>query len=137
MSRTTLVSIVGLALVAVVAAVFLLTPRGNREAASEPQFAAPSRLAAEARTGEALFAANCAACHGAQGGGTEQGPPLVHRIYEPGHHPDIAFRVAVQNGVRSHHWRFGNMPPQPQVSETDIEAIIAYVRTIQRGSGIN
>lgn len=70
------------------------------------------------------------------GAGTEQGPPLVHRIYEPGHHADAAFHMAVRAGVRQHHWRFGNMPPQPQVSEAELRTIIRYVREVQRANGI-
>ena len=39
------------------------------------------------------------------------GPPLVHKIYQPGHRSDMAFVLAAQNGVRAHHWPFGNRPP--------------------------
>ena len=91
---------------------------------------------AEHRTGEQLFERNCAQCHGLQGRGTEKGPPLVHRIYEPGHHSDQAFYLAVRNGVAAHHWRFGNMPAQPQVTETEVAAIVGYVRWVQRETGI-
>ena len=83
---------------------------------------------AEHRTGEQLFDRNCAACHGTKARGTDQGPPLAHRVYEPSHHSDQAFYLAVRNGVAAHHWRFGNMPAQPQVSESDVAAIVAYVR---------
>jgi mono/diheme cytochrome c family protein len=91
---------------------------------------------AEHRTGEQLFERSCAQCHGLQGRGTEQGPPLVHRIYEPGHHSDQAFHLAVRSGVAAHHWRFGNMPAQPQVSEAEVTAIVGYVRWVQRQTGI-
>ena len=86
--------------------------------------------------GETLFNKNCSVCHGAQGSGTQAGPPLVHPIYEPGHHPDIAFRNAVRNGVISHHWEFGHMPPQPGVPEEDVEKIICYIRQLQVDQGI-
>ena len=75
-------------------------------------------------------------CHGAGAAGTQAGPPLVHRIYYPGHHPDISFRNAVKNGVISHHWEFGHMPPQPGVSDDEIEKIICYVRELQIAGGI-
>jgi mono/diheme cytochrome c family protein len=91
---------------------------------------------AEHRTGEQLFERNCAGCHGLQGRGSEKGPPLVHRIYEPGHHSDQAFYLAVRNGVAAHHWPFGNMPAQPHVSETEVAAIVGYVRWMQRETGI-
>jgi len=93
-------------------------------------------LTAEANTGKKVFDANCATCHGQNAAGSDRGPPLIHVIYNPGHHADEAFYFAAKNGVRSHHWRFGDMPAQPQVSDADIAAIVAYVREIQRANGI-
>ena len=89
-----------------------------------------------ASEGEALFSANCSVCHGEIGDGSNSGPPLVHKIYEPGHHPDFSFQNAVRNGVRSHHWNFGDMPPVTGVSDDELESIIAYVRDLQREAGI-
>ena len=86
--------------------------------------------------GEALFNKTCSVCHGAGAAGTQAGPPLVHPVYRPGHHPDISFRNAVKNGVVSHHWQFGHMPPQPGVSEEDVEKIICYIRELQVAEGI-
>jgi mono/diheme cytochrome c family protein len=86
--------------------------------------------------GEALFNANCAVCHGAQAAGTGKGPPLVHRIYEPNHHGDMAFLLAARNGVRQHHWPFGDMPPVEGVSDADVALIVVYVRELQRAAGI-
>jgi mono/diheme cytochrome c family protein len=91
---------------------------------------------AEHRTGEQLFDRNCAPCHGDNARGTDKGPPLAHRVYEPSHHSDQAFFLAARNGVAAHHWRFGNMPAQPQVSESEVAAIVAYVRWIQREAGV-
>ena len=91
---------------------------------------------AEHTRGETLYDANCASCHGPKGTGTTEGPPLVHIYYEPGHHSDASFHVAVQRGVFAHHWRFGNMPPQPQVAAEDIPPITGYVRWLQRQAGI-
>ena len=91
---------------------------------------------AKAKAGARLFAANCASCHGTNASGTEQGPPLVHKIYEPGHHPDANFQRAVKNGVMSHHWHFGHMPPVPGLSQKDVARIISFVRELQRANGI-
>ncbi len=91
----------------------------------------------EQLAGKALFDANCATCHGDNAAGSEQGPPLVHRIYEPSHHGDQAFILAALNGVRAHHWQFGNMPPVKGVSESDVGKITNYIRTIQRANGID
>lgn len=89
-------------------------------------------IPAELAAGEAAFEANCAACHGTRGLGTEQGPPLIDIIYEPSHHADISFYMAVDRGVRAHHWNFGDMPALPNVEHPEVEAIVAYIRYLQR-----
>lgn len=89
------------------------------------------------KQGEALFNATCMECHGANGSGTMQGPPLVHIIYEPRHHSDKAFYLAVASGVRQHHWPYGDMPPQPQVSPDDVTKIIRFIRELQVANGIS
>lgn len=94
------------------------------------------KLSQIAKLGEKDFSDNCAACHGEKGSGTENGPPLVHRIYEPNHHPDYSFKAAAKAGVSAHHWRFGNMPPQQHVTEAEIDRIIVYVRELQKENGI-
>ena len=93
-------------------------------------------LAGNATASQRLFDANCAACHGIDGAGSSQGPPLVHRIYEPSHHADMAFILAVRHGVRAHHWQFGNMPAIDGVSDSEIAQIVAYVRELQRAASI-
>ena len=93
-----------------------------------------STLAAEGKT---AFDATCAACHGLNGAGTDHGPPLVHGIYNPGHHSDEAFFLATKTGVRRHHWPYGDMPPQPQVTQNQLAAIVRYVRELQIANGIN
>ncbi len=97
----------------------------------------PDAFSEAALLGESAFNATCAACHGANAAGSEAGPPLVHRIYEPSHHGDYAFELAVNNGARAHHWKFGNMPPQPGLTKTDVNTIVAYVRELQRANGID
>lgn len=86
--------------------------------------------------GEVLFMQNCVACHGTLAAGTAAGPPLVHDIYEPGHHPDDAFQRAVTGGVAQHHWTFGPMPAIPGLDHREVEDIISYVRHLQREAGI-
>lgn len=98
----------------------------------------PDTLSANAEIGKVGFDAKCAVCHGANAAGQEGvAPPLVHKIYEPGHHGDGAFLLAAKNGVRSHHWSFGNMPPVEGVTDGDVKMIVAYVRELQRANGIN
>ncbi len=86
--------------------------------------------------GKAAFDANCAQCHGKNAAGTDKGPPFVHDIYNPGHHSDEAFFFAAQRGVQRHHWTYGNMPAQPQVSRQEVSAIVRYVRELQEANGI-
>jgi len=49
----------------------------------------------------------------------------------------MAFHLAVQNGVRAHHWKFGNMPAQDGLTRSDVNTIVAYVREVQQANGIN
>lgn len=99
--------------------------------------ALPDTLSERATMGKTAFEAKCAACHGTNAAGRDgKGPPLVHKIYEPNHHADIAFVMAVRNGVRSHHWTFGNMPPVEGLTEADTKMIAAYVRELQKENGI-
>ena len=79
------------------------------------QVVVPQELSAQAQQGEVYYTAACASCHGKHAVGQEGvAPPLVHRIYEPSHHGDITFVQAARNGVRAHHWPFGDMPPVKQ-----------------------
>lgn len=116
---------------------------GNRSATApdlaQPMVAVilPASLSPAALVGQSAFDATCAACHGNNAAGIEgTAPPLVHKIYEPSHHADYAFEMAITQGVRAHHWRFGDMPAQPGVTQTDAQNIIAYVRELQRANGI-
>ena len=97
----------------------------------------PEELSKTAKLGEALFDANCATCHGQNAVGQKGvAPPLVHKIYEPSHHGDQSFQMAVAMGVRSHHWKFGNMPAIEGLSREDVFQITQYVRELQRANGI-
>jgi mono/diheme cytochrome c family protein len=86
--------------------------------------------------GRGHFEAFCIECHGRAATGSEKGPALVHRVYHPGHHSDAAFFLAPVQGVRAHHWRFGDMPPVEGITRDQVGAIIAYVRWLQREAGI-
>jgi len=97
---------------------------------------AATPVPADLQPGEAKFNANCSSCHGPGGMGTKQEPALVHKIYEPNHHGDAAFQRAAANGVRAHHWEFGNMPKIDTVTPDDVDQIIKYVRWLQKQAGI-
>lgn len=97
----------------------------------------PETLSGPAYFGQIAYEKSCASCHGKNGaGGTVEGPPLVHPIYEPGHHPDGAFVRAARSGVQSHHWNFGDMPPVEGVTEETVALIATYIRELQRANGI-
>ena len=96
----------------------------------------PARLTALAMTGRGYFDEKCSTCHGKLAAGTEQGPPFINAIYNPGHHPDEAFMRAPRTGVRAHHWNFGDMPPVEDVTDAQLRAIVAYVRELQQANGI-
>ncbi len=93
-------------------------------------------LSARAIKGQQVFNDNCASCHGVNGAGTHKGPPLIHDIYNPGHHSNQAFYNAVRNGVRQHHWPYGDMPPQKQVGFSDMAALVQFIREVQQQNGI-
>jgi mono/diheme cytochrome c family protein len=98
----------------------------------------PAELSGVAKIGEVTFNAKCAACHGTNAAGKNGfAPPLIHKIYEPSHHGDAAFLNAARNGVKSHHWRFGNMPPVVGLTDSDVKNIVTYIREVQRENGIN
>lgn len=142
-------SIIAVSVVLIVAGLgYALWPAApDPEQAEEPssqqskalaQVVLPDALSANAQIGKQAFDAKCAACHGANAEGQDGvAPPLVHIIYEPGHHGDESFQRAAAMGVRAHHWRFGDMPAVEGVTRGDVAMIIAYIRELQRANGIN
>ena len=139
-----------LTLVAVVAGAWFLMQSSNHEDERAPATSpilpdgaivaviVPGVFSDQQPLGARAYDAACAACHGANGQGQDGvGPPLVHKIYEPSHHGDMAFLLAAQNGVRAHHWTFGNMPAVEGVTKADVSNIVAYIRALQRANGIN
>lgn len=77
---------------------------------STPTSAASSELIS---AGADLYAVRCAECHGADLRGTDRGPSHLSIVYEPNHHSDATFLLAVRNGhvlttgtsVRCCRWR--------------------------------
>ena len=150
MNKTALAAI---ALAALAGAGYLFLPSGQepapdaQTASTRPSAAPEGAPMVEVRTveltgneplGETAFNAKCAACHGENASGRNgMGPPLVHKIYEPGHHGDQSFLMAAQNGVRAHHWPFGDMPPVEGLTVSDVSNIVAYIRALQRANGID
>ena len=82
-----------------------------------------------------MYQARCASCHGADLRGTDDGPSQLSIVYEPGHHGDAAYRSAIRNGAVQHHWNFGNMPVIADITDEQIELVIAYIRSEQERLG--
>ena len=86
--------------------------------------------------GANVFATSCAQCHGTGLRGTNTGPPLLNDIYRSAHHPDAAIISAILIGSRQHHWSFGAMAPIAGLDESQIAAVITFIREQQRIVGI-
>lgn len=128
------ITVIGSVLVGGIVAV-IFNASGPSPAAVTVDVTVPD-LSLAAAKGSQIYDDNCAACHGQNSAGTEKGPPLIHDIYNPGHHSDDAFFRAVQKGVKQHHWPYGDMPPQPQASRSDVSAVITFIREVQQANGI-
>ena len=96
----------------------------------EPEMTPPLNL------GKMNSEAFCSSCHGKTAGGTGAGPTFISRIYHPGHHGDRAFMVAPRQGVRAHHWQFGDMKPVPGVTDRQLESILGYIRAVQTANDV-
>ncbi len=128
----------GLLLLSLIFASLLVTgcDKPNPEEARKRAFLPPVGFKKDALKGDTLFHEKCSGCHGNRGMGSDKGPPLIHKIYEPSHHADLSFYRAVNTGVQRHHWQFGNMPPISDMTPEDVAHIVAYIRKQQRRAGI-
>ncbi|MGE4610017.1 MAG: cytochrome c [Paracoccaceae bacterium] len=129
----------GIILFVALATVWLSNTSSDRSSEEDDTAATPvvaPELSQTAQSGEIAFNENCAACHGKNAAGTDQGPPLIHKFYGAKRHADFAFVIAAKSGVPSHHWRFGSMPPVEGVTDEEIQSIIRFIREIQAANGI-
>jgi cytochrome c2 len=86
----------------------------------------------ELAKGQILFEKYCSGCHGLQLDGTDQGPPLIHPYYKPSHHGDKSFYRAALQGVRQHHWNFGDMKPVEGMTRGKMDRVVPFVRYYQQ-----
>jgi cbb3-type cytochrome c oxidase subunit III len=112
----------------------MLVPNGAARAqAGAPAAAAKPAQAAAPRTGAQIFSSTCAACHQAQGEGTDRYPPLAGsewvngsesrlvRIILHGLIGDVEVQGQVYNGA---------MPAWgPSLSDAEIAAVATYIRS--------
>ncbi len=113
-------------LAATALAAALIFPATPVVAAGEVQV--PFRLG----KGQLLYEKYCASCHGARLDGSDKGPPLVHAFYKPSHHGDESFYRAVLNGVRGHHWDFGDMEPVAGMTRGKMDSLLPFIRYYQQ-----
>lgn len=104
---------------------------GDKEEAAPP--ATQEQLIARGRK---IYASTCATCHGDSLKGSAMAPSLLQAAFAPDQTPDIAFVNAIRNGVPQKRFNKGPMPAQPSVDPKEIPAVVAYVRSVQRESGI-
>jgi cytochrome c len=126
----------GLAVLVVTGLGWMAFGSGDRPAMTANAGVTVPELSGTAAEGAGLFTQYCLACHGENAAGSDKGPTLLHKYYEPNHHPDQAFLVAALYGARQHHWKFGNMKPVEGITEGEVIKIITYVRAMQRANGI-
>ena len=86
--------------------------------------------------GQSRYQEVCARCHGVSLNGSSEGPPLIDATYAPAHHADLSFYHAVKNGVKQHHWQFGDMPMLTGLTPGQVSDIVLYVRKNQQLAGI-
>jgi len=86
----------------------------------------------ELAKGQILFEKYCSGCHGLQLDGSDQGPPLIHPFYKPSHHGDKSFYRAALQGVRQHHWDFGDMKPVEGMTRGKMDSVVPFVRYYQQ-----
>ena len=98
---------------------------------------ASKRMPFSLALGKTTYNKNCMDCHGEEGVGSDKGPPLIHKYYEPSHHSDTSFYRAMTVGVKQHHWKFGDMKAVPGLSDKKMRKTIEYVRWLQRQQGIH
>ncbi len=117
-------------LVAVVLAVVLTATGGSDD---PPAPGSPEQVA----LGAEVFDQRCATCHGPEAAGGLAGPPLIHQMYEDLTDADV--RTAIAQGKPPTNWpRFeAGMAPVPNLSVSDVDAVIAYVRSVQREAGLD
>lgn len=111
---------------------FIIPTLAFAEDGASNQPRVPFKLA----VGKKKYQESCSGCHGKWLEGTKQGPPLLHGFYKPSHHGDSAFYRAALNGVRAHHWKFGNMPPITGITSKDMDSIVPFIRWYQQAKGL-
>ncbi len=116
----------------VIAAALLATAACSRS--SDP----PRADAAQVQRGAAIYAANCATCHGARAEGAPNWhrlgpdrkfpPPPLDGSAHAWHHPRAQLKQIILDGTES---RGGGMPAwRGKLSDADVDAVIAWFQSL-------
>ena len=80
--------------------------------------------------------AKCKPCHGLPGaGGTKMAPDLAESAYTPGQFASQVKLGSQWEGKPAKHssYRAKTMPPRPDVTQADVDAIYQYVQARKKG----
>lgn len=107
---------------------------GNTESSAPAQTAAATGDAAH---GQQIYAQTCSPCHGASGKG--DGPAAATLNPKPADHSNPAVVGARTDAQLAEIIKMGGavvgkptMPPAPQLSETDLKDVVAYLRQLSK-----
>lgn len=106
------------------------TTTASAEATPTPEATAevsetPAEATGDLASGQALFAANCAACHGPEGEGTSIAPEALNDADWLADHEDEDLREAILEGEE------GKMPAFSRLTEQEVLDLIALLRSWQ------
>lgn len=111
---------------------------GAAQGAQEPP-AKPAVTAAALEKGQALYKANCTACHGDTGKGDGPGAGVLKP--PPRDHTDAAYMSTLSDKDIGQIIQMGGamkgkplMPSHPQIRGADLDALTAYVRSLSAGN---
>lgn len=131
--------LLGAAAAVLAAAVACTEADESREAEHAAAAAKPAAVSAAAiDRGKALYKVNCVACHGETGKG--DGPAAGALKPAPRDHTDRAYMSTLTNEEIGKVIQMGGaikgkplMPSHPQLRGADLDALVAYVRSLSAG----
>lgn len=102
--------------------------------------AAQPAFAADLEKGKSLFAQRCATCHGNTGAGDGPVALSLPENMKPRNLQDGAFKYATDDAKMKELLKKGGaavglnamMPPQPDLSDADLDSVIAFLHTLQK-----
>ena len=95
-----------------------------------PALAVDAHASAQARRGQAVFAANCLSCHKLAGAGEgDVGPDLLRPMPATSYFTDAGLRALIRNPAFVRTWPDQHMPAfaPDAINDADVNAVIAYL----------